>query len=50
MKAEWATVAGETLWVGSIGKPYTTPQGAFLHNRTLWVKAIGAGERCRGGM
>ena len=43
MKAEWAAVAGGTLWVGSIGKPYTTPQGGFLHNRTLWVKAVGPG-------
>lgn len=39
-KSEWATVKDEHLYVGSIGKEWTTPSGEFEHNNPLWIKVI----------
>ncbi|XP_077301016.1 apyrase [Arctopsyche grandis] len=39
-KSEWATVRGEVLYVGSMGKEWTTPGGQFMSYDPMWVKAI----------
>eukprot|EP01105_Mastigella_eilhardi_P028999 TRINITY_DN999_c0_g1_i1.p2 TRINITY_DN999_c0_g1~~TRINITY_DN999_c0_g1_i1.p2 ORF type:complete len:413 (-),score=118.17 TRINITY_DN999_c0_g1_i1:2320-3501(-) len=39
-KSEWATVRGDTLYVGSIGKEWTNPQGEIVNTNNLWVKSI----------
>ncbi|EZA48791.1 Soluble calcium-activated nucleotidase [Ooceraea biroi] len=39
-KSEWATVKDELLYVGSMGKEWTTPSGEFEHNNPLWVKVV----------
>ena len=39
-KSEWATIKDEHLYVGSIGKEWTTPSGEFEHNNPLWIKVI----------
>lgn len=46
-KSEWATVRGEVLYVGSMGKEWTTPGGQFMSYDPMWVKAINIhGEVC----
>ncbi|KAG6798050.1 soluble calcium-activated nucleotidase 1 [Apis mellifera caucasica] len=39
-KCEWATVKDEHLYVGSMGKEWTTASGEFQHNNPLWIKII----------
>lgn len=39
-KSEWATIKDEQLYVGSMGKEWTTPSGEFEHNNPLWIKVI----------
>lgn len=39
-KSEWATVKDEQLYVGSMGKEWTTASGEFVHNDPQWVKVI----------
>ncbi|KOX72820.1 Soluble calcium-activated nucleotidase 1 [Melipona quadrifasciata] len=39
-KSEWATVKDEHLYVGSMGKEWTTPSGEFEHNNPLWIKIV----------
>ncbi|KMZ04251.1 apyrase [Drosophila simulans] len=39
-KAEWATVKDQTLYVGSMGKEWTTSAGDFENNNPMYVKAI----------
>ncbi|XP_031828756.1 soluble calcium-activated nucleotidase 1 isoform X2 [Nomia melanderi] len=39
-KSEWATVKDENLYVGSIGKEWTTASGEFEHSNPLWIKVI----------
>ncbi|CAH1376342.1 unnamed protein product [Tenebrio molitor] len=39
-KSEWATVKDEVLYVGSMGKEWTTPSGSFENNNPQYVKAI----------
>ncbi|XP_062122966.1 apyrase [Drosophila sulfurigaster albostrigata] len=39
-KSEWATVKGHTLYVGSMGKEWTTSMGDFQNNNPMYVKAI----------
>ncbi|XP_014213918.1 apyrase isoform X2 [Copidosoma floridanum] len=39
-KSEWATVKDELLYVGSMGKEWTTSTGEFVHNDPMWVKVI----------
>lgn len=40
LKSEWATVKDETLYVGSMGKEWTTASGEFSSYDPMWVKAI----------
>ncbi|XP_017141816.1 soluble calcium-activated nucleotidase 1 [Drosophila miranda] len=39
-KSEWATVKQQTLYVGSMGKEWTTSMGDFENNNPMYVKAI----------
>ncbi|XP_063981097.1 soluble calcium-activated nucleotidase 1 isoform X2 [Diachasmimorpha longicaudata] len=39
-KSEWATVKDNLLYVGSMGKEWTTPAGEFTNNNPMWVKVI----------
>ncbi|XP_012258133.2 soluble calcium-activated nucleotidase 1 [Athalia rosae] len=39
-KSEWATVKDEQLYVGSMGKEWTTTIGEFVNNNPQWVKTI----------
>ncbi|XP_014288701.1 apyrase [Halyomorpha halys] len=40
-KAEWATVKNGYLYVGSMGKEWTSPQGELINYNPMWVKRIG---------
>eukprot|EP01125_Pyxidicula_operculata_P019418 TRINITY_DN7047_c0_g2_i1.p1 TRINITY_DN7047_c0_g2~~TRINITY_DN7047_c0_g2_i1.p1 ORF type:complete len:348 (+),score=81.94 TRINITY_DN7047_c0_g2_i1:31-1074(+) len=40
LKCEWMTVKDDKLYVGSIGKEWTTKEGVFIHNKLLWVKIV----------
>mmetsp|Transcript_56752 Transcript_56752/g.138044 ORF Transcript_56752/g.138044 Transcript_56752/m.138044 type:complete len:434 (+) Transcript_56752:510-1811(+) len=37
MKWEWATVKDDELWMGSMGKEYTKPDGSIANVNNLWV-------------
>lgn len=39
-KSEWATVRDDILYVGSMGKEWTTASGEFQTYDPMWVKAI----------
>lgn len=39
-KSEWATVKDEVLYVGSMGKEWTSASGEFLSYDPMWVKII----------
>lgn len=39
-KSEWATVKDNLLYVGSMGKEWTTSDGIFNHHDPMWVKVI----------
>ncbi|XP_014667928.1 PREDICTED: soluble calcium-activated nucleotidase 1-like [Priapulus caudatus] len=39
-KCEWATVKDKTLYVGGLGKEWTTVAGKILNTNPQWVKAI----------
>lgn len=39
-KSEWATVKDQLLYVGSMGKEWTTPSGQFSTADPMWVKVI----------
>jgi len=41
-KCEWATVKDGKLWVGSIGKEWTTGTGKVVGRDPVWVKTIDA--------
>ncbi|XP_051957657.1 soluble calcium-activated nucleotidase 1-like isoform X2 [Xyrauchen texanus] len=40
-KAEWMTVKDEHLYVGGLGKEWTTITGEFVNNNPEWVKVVG---------
>ncbi|KAL8593245.1 hypothetical protein ACOMHN_009899 [Nucella lapillus] len=40
-KCEWATVKGQHLYVGGLGKEWTTTTGKVVNLNPQWVKAIG---------
>lgn len=40
-KAEWLAVKDEHLYVGSMGKEWTTTTGEFVHENPEWVKVVG---------
>ncbi|XP_011298540.1 soluble calcium-activated nucleotidase 1 isoform X2 [Fopius arisanus] len=39
-KSEWAAVKDNLLYVGSMGKEWTTPGGDFVNNHPMWMKII----------
>lgn len=39
-KSEWATVKDEHLWVGSMGKEWTSSNGEYLNDDPMFVKRI----------
>lgn len=39
-KSEWATVKDHVLYVGSMGKEWTTSHGDYQNENPMWVKAI----------
>lgn len=39
-KGEWMTVKNERLYVGGLGKLWTTQSGEVLHDNPQWVKSI----------
>lgn len=39
-KSEWATVKDEILYVGSMGKEWTTAGGDFQSYDPMWIKAV----------
>jgi len=41
-KGEWATIKGDTIWLGSIGFEWYGPNGKILHRNAEWVKLIDA--------
>nr|BAN41687.1 apyrase precursor, putative [Entamoeba invadens] len=45
MKIEWATVKGKEVYIGGIGKNYTTPRGEFRHRGPLFVKRMNENGR-----
>jgi len=40
MKWEWATVKGDHLYIGSMGKEYTNPDGSVANTNNLWISTI----------
>lgn len=40
-KAEWLAVRDEHLYVGGLGKEWTTTSGEFVNNNPQWVKVVG---------
>ena len=40
-KAEWMAVKDKTLYVGGLGKIWTTTTGEFQNNNPQWVKSVG---------
>lgn len=39
-KSEWATVKDDILYIGSMGKEWTTASGEFQTYDPMWVKAV----------
>jgi soluble calcium-activated nucleotidase 1 len=42
MKWEWATVKNDELYMGSMGKEYTNPDGSVANTNNLWVSILNA--------
>lgn len=40
MKWEWATTKGDELYIGSMGKEYTKPDGTIVNTNNLWIATI----------
>ncbi|XP_017280939.1 soluble calcium-activated nucleotidase 1 isoform X2 [Kryptolebias marmoratus] len=40
-KAEWLAVRDEHLYIGGLGKEWTTTEGEFVNNNPEWVKVVG---------
>ncbi|XP_068434713.1 soluble calcium-activated nucleotidase 1 [Clinocottus analis] len=40
-KAEWLAVKDKQLYVGGLGKEWTTTEGEFVNNNPEWVKVVG---------
>lgn len=40
-KCEWMTVKDAKLYVGGLGKEWTTPQGVLVNHNPQWIKVIG---------
>ncbi len=40
-KCEWMTVKDRKLYVGGLGKEWTTSKGEFVNNNPQWIKVVG---------
>lgn len=40
-KAEWMAVKDKHLFIGGLGKEWTTTEGVFVNNNPEWVKVVG---------
>mmetsp|Transcript_49089 Transcript_49089/g.59221 ORF Transcript_49089/g.59221 Transcript_49089/m.59221 type:complete len:454 (-) Transcript_49089:225-1586(-) len=40
MKWEWSTVKGELLYIGSMGKEYTNPDGSVANTNNMWISIV----------
>ncbi len=40
MKWEWATTKGDKLYIGSMGKEYTKPDGSIDNTNNLWIATV----------
>lgn len=40
MKWEWATVKDDVLYIGSMGKEYTNPDGSIANSNNLWIARV----------
>jgi len=40
MKWEWATVKNNNLYIGSMGKEYTKPDGSIANTNNMWISII----------
>lgn len=40
-KAEWMAVKDKHLFIGGLGKEWTTTEGEFVNNNPEWVKVVG---------
>lgn len=48
LKAEWATVGpGGDLWVGGLGKEWTSGTGELVNKDPMWVKVVSGGGEVR---
>lgn len=41
-KGEWATIKGDSIWLGSIGFEWYGSQGEIVHRNAEWIKMIDA--------
>lgn len=39
-KGEWLAVKDGELWVGGLGKEWTTTEGVFVNHNPMWVKVL----------
>lgn len=39
-KSEWASVKDDKLYIGSVGKEWTSATGEFINNNPLWIKIV----------
>ncbi|KAE9419828.1 hypothetical protein Angca_008988 [Angiostrongylus cantonensis] len=39
-KGEWLTIKGEHLYVGGLGKEWTTTEGEYVNDNPMWVKVV----------
>ncbi len=37
-KGEWMTKKGNELYVGGLGKEWTTTEGVFVNHNPMWIK------------
>lgn len=47
MKWEWATTKGNDLYMGSMGKEYTNPDGSVANTNNLWIAVVNADGQVR---
>lgn len=47
MKWEWATTKGNELYMGSMGKEYTHPDGSVANTNNLWIVVINSDGQIR---
>jgi len=40
MKWEWSTVKDEKLYIGSMGKEFTRPDGSIVNTNNLWIATV----------